>query len=429
MDTKLHLLSANKGMQKSALNLGRQFFSGLAGPGKKLLGGAQILKGKAQQAAATIAGLNRPAQAVVNSPMYQSGMQSVLKGKDLREAGSLSKVYEAGVPFAERVGRVAGTVAYGAPIALAPFSAAKYMGAANVDPKQVENYARYVAAEQGKGRVEQLYGLSPEQRQEVFQQPGEYLQNVEAPQAVDLYQGAKTKGLEGPSALRGLSGLWTIPFVTPSADRVIREKTRSEMLNRLPEEVKSQVPQIYKDAIKSSSMRKLAAGWAKGLFKGIADAARTGYTTGRQGVTSALTEQSTRSMGRQLGRNVVENVASAAGKNVKEIADYAQQFKQRPVYSTVTAPWSAAKAVVTKAPALTALATPHFLNEAYRAGADSVFQQAGQDSQALADLIFANKLREMQGKPLNKAMDYVPAQSIKDLIDYKVLPQQQSNAK
>jgi hypothetical protein len=35
----------------------------------------------------------------------------------------------------------------------------------------------------------------------------------------------------------------------------------------------------------------------------------------------------------------------------------------------------------------------------------------------------------MQGKPLNKAMDYVPAQSIKDLIDYKVLPQQQSNAK
>lgn len=206
----------------------RDLVGGLAAPIPKLFGGLQRAYGRAQQGVAVARqGLGSSVDDLLKNPLYQRGAKNVSSGKNLREQAGFMAGIKAPNPFSYRAGRGIGGVALGAPLALAPFTAAEYAGAASADPELAKEYAKNMAYERAEARLGQFQNMPFMDRMKAVYDPQSFTQKLQMPEAENLQQAIADENLNNPGILKYLSSF--NPF-TGSPSDVINQKVRSEMM-------------------------------------------------------------------------------------------------------------------------------------------------------------------------------------------------------
>lgn len=207
------------------------FVGGLLAPIPKFFGGLQKTYGRGQQGIAALRqGLNSSADDLLKNPLYQRGARNVSRGNTFRErAGYLSGVSSA-KPLQYRTGRVLGGLAIGAPLMNLPFTAAEYAGAANADPAFAEEYAKNMAYDRAEERLGQFQNMPFLDRMKAVYDPQSFTQQLQMPEATDLYQAMSDDNLNNPGIMKYLSSF--NPFTGGPVD-VINQKVRSEMMRNM----------------------------------------------------------------------------------------------------------------------------------------------------------------------------------------------------
>lgn len=352
MNNKIQLLSVKSAprMEKAALsflargaasilprlnNLAarRDLVGGLAAPIPKLIGGLQRTYGLGQQGVAAVRqGLGSSMDDLLKNPLYQRGAKNISAGKNLREQSAYLTGIKAPNPWQYRLGRGIGGFTLGAPLAVAPFTAAEYAGAASADSNKVKDYAKNRAYERVEDRLGQFQALPFLERMKAIYNPEGFTQQLDMPEATNLHSSiqAGTFG-NSPGLLKFLSSF--NPFLGSPSD-VINQKVRGEMFNSLN----------AKEAGEKRAMQLL-----KGLGTGLGKAWRAGR-------------------------------AAKPRFKPKKNTSILQSVLQRGAYNTAKSPL---KALGAAAPAAI---IPYALKSNYDAGKNNVYDAAANDAVGMADL-------------------------------------------
>lgn len=384
MNKNIQLLSSRKslGMEKSALSLlakglaatrpllssaakstgsrlsnlatRRDFVGGLAAPVTKFMGGLQNVYGRGQQGVAALRqGLGSSVDDLLKNPLYQQGAKNVGAGKNLREQSAFFSGMKAPNPASYRAGRLIGGVAVGAPLMNLPsFSAAEYAGAASADPEVAKEYAKNMAYERVQDRLGQFQSMPFMDRMKAVYDPQSFTQQLQMPEASDLYQAMSEGNTTSPGVLKYLSSF--NPFLGSPSD-VTNQKVRSEMLNTLKP----------KSASEKQAMSLISK--AMPILRGVGTAFRRGrmatkYDRSFMPQRAVLPGAS----GEPMWRTALNRAAYGAGK------------------APLKALGGAAGVGV----------VPYFLKSTYDAGQQGVYDAAANNAMGMADLQLMDKFNQ-----------------------------------
>lgn len=393
MNNNIQLLSSRKslGMEKSALSLlakglaatrpllssaakstgsrlsnlaaRRDFVGGLAAPVTKFMGGLQNVYGRGQQGVAALRqGLGSSVDDLLKNPLYQQGAKNVGAGKNLREQSAFFSGIKAPNPASYRAGRLIGGVAVGAPLMNLPFSAAEYAGAASADPEVAKEYAKNMAYERVQDRLGQFKSMPFMDRMKAVYDPQSFTQQLQMPEASDLYQAASEGNTTSPSVLKYLSSF--NPFLGSPSD-VINQKVRSEMFNTLNPKSASE-----KQAIFGQLLTKAAP-----MLKGLGTAWRSGRAAGTSGAVKGV---------QALPASGVARMNEIKGVPVSIL----ERALQKGVYGAAKSP------LKTLGTAAGVGVAPYFLKSLYNAGQQGVYDAAANNAMGMADLQLMDKFNQ-----------------------------------
>ncbi len=246
----------------------KDFIGGVLAPIPKMFGGIQKVYGRGQQGVAALRqGLGSSTDDLLKNPAFQRGSQNVEAGKLLREQAGLRASLKAPNPWSYRAGRGLGAVAVGAPLMTLPYAAAQYAGAANADPALAQEYAKNVAYDRVEDRIGQFRNMPFLERAKTIFKPQEFTQQLQMPEAADLYQSMADNDLNNPGIMKYLASF--NPFAG-SPNEVINQKVRSEMMKHLQPKSASEKRANFGNVLKG-----FGAAWragraaASGAVKGI----------------------------------------------------------------------------------------------------------------------------------------------------------------
>ena len=383
MNDKIQLLSQGKasGMEKEALQLlarggqallgaartavprlgnltaRKDFIGGLSAPVTKFVGGLQNIYGRGQQGIAALKqGLGSSVDDLLNNPLYQRGAKNVASGRGLREVAGFRSGLKAPNPMGYRAGRLIGGVAIGAPLMSLPFTAAEYAGAASADPELAKSYAKEMAYERAKDRLNQFQSMPFLDRMKAVYNPQSFTQQLEMPEASDLYQSMSSGNTTSPGVLKYLSSF--NPFFGSPSD-VINQKVRGQMFNDLNP----------KSANEKQAMSLISK--AMPVLRGVGNAFRRGrmatkYDRSFMPRRAVLPGAS----GEPMWRTALNRAAYGAGKS--------------PLKALGGAAAGAAGLGI----------APYFLKSTYDAGRQSVYDAAANNAMGMADLQMLSKFNQ-----------------------------------
>jgi len=335
----------------------RDFLGGLAAPVTKFVGGLQNVYGRGQQGIAALRqGLGSSADDLLKNPLYQRGAKNVSAGKNLREQSAYFSGLKAPNPMGYRAGRLIGGVAVGAPLMNLPFTAAEYAGAASADPELAKNYAKEMAYERAKDRLNQFQSMPFLDRMKAVYNPQSFTQQLEMPEASDLYQSMSSGNTASPGVLKYLSSF--NPFFGSPSD-VVNQKIRGEMFNALNPKSASQ-----KQAVLGTLLSKTVP-----VLKGLGAAWKAGRGVGTQGAVKGV------------------QALPAAGVSRTPLS-VLESALQRGVYNAARSPFT------TLGGAVGAAALPYALKYTYDTGRQGVYDSAANNAMGMADLQMLSKFNQ-----------------------------------
>jgi hypothetical protein len=351
------------GSRLSDLAARRDFLGGLAAPVTKFVGGLQNVYGRGQQGIAALRqGLGSSADDLLKNPLYQRGAKNISAGKNLREQSAFFSGMKAPNPMGYRAGRLVGGVAVGAPLMNLPFTAAEYAGAASADPELAKNYAKEMAYERAKDRLNQFQSMPFLDRMKAVYNPQAFTQQLEMPEASDLYQAMSSDNTASPGVLKYLSSF--NPFFGSPSD-VVNQKIRGEMFNALNPKSASQ-----KQAVLGTLLSKTVP-----VLKGLGAAWKAGRGAGRQGAVKGV---------QALPAAGVSRLNEIKGAPISML----ERALQKGVYTAAKSPFQ------TLGGAAGAAALPYFLKHTYDAGRQGVYDSAANNAMGMADLQMLSKFNQ-----------------------------------
>jgi len=335
----------------SRLAARKDFLGGLAAPIPKVFGGMQRLYGRGLQGAAAVSqGLGSSADDLLKNPMFQRGAQHVSSGNVFRQQAGLRAGLSAPNPLKYRVGRGIGAVALGAPIATAPFTLAEYAGASSADPALAEEYAKNMAYDRSRDRLEQFKSMNFLDRMRTAYDPQSFTQKLNMPEATNLYQAMSDNNLNNPGIMKYISSF--NPF-TGSADEVINQKVRSEMMRSMQNKSANE-----KQANLGQVLKGLGAAWKLGR-----GAATSGAVKG------------------------MKSIPVSGAKPPTNIPIW-EAALQKGMYNIGKSPGTAAFGIGGAAIA------PYFLGASYNSGRNAVYDAAANNAMGMADLQLLEKFNQ-----------------------------------
>lgn len=339
----------------------RDFLGGLTAPVTKFVGGLQNVYGRGQQGIAALRqGLGSSADDLLNNPLYQRGAKNVSAGKNLREQSAFFSGMKAPNPIGYRAGRLIGGVAIGAPVMYLPFTAAEYAGAASADPELAKNYAKELAYERAKDRLNQFQSMPFLDRLRAVYNPQSFTQQLEMPEASDLYQSMSSGNTASPGVLKYLASF--NPFLGSPSD-VINQKVRGEMLNALNP----------KSANEKQAMSLISK--AIPVLKGLGAAWKAGRGVGTRGAVKGV---------QALPAAGVSRLNEIKGAPISIL----EHALQKGVYTAAKSP------LKTLGAAAGAGSIPYVLKSTYDTGRQSVYDAAANNAMGMADLQMINKFNQ-----------------------------------
>jgi hypothetical protein len=337
----------------------KDFLGGFAAPVTKFTGGLQKAYGYGQQGVAAMRqGLGSSVDDLMKNPLYQRGAKNVAGGSAMREQAGLLKGLKAPNSWSYRAGRGIGSVAVGAPLFSLPFTAAEYAGAASADPAIAEEYAKNMAYQRVQDRLNEFQNMPFLDRAKAVFNPEGLTQQMQAPEAAELYQAIGSGNTESPGLLKYLSGF--NPFLG-SPSEVVNQKVRSEMFNALNKSGSE------KQAMVGQILKGLGAAWKAG--RGAAGAATRGATKGVQSLTTSG----------------VSRLNTAPGVTNIPIWEAALQKGMYQAGKSPLGTLGAAAAVGL---------TPFTLKSMYDSGNRSVYDAAANNAMGMADLQLLSKFNQ-----------------------------------
>lgn len=357
--TRPLLSSAAKstGARLNNLAARRDFVGGLAAPVTKFMGGLQNVYGRGQQGVAALRqGLGSSVDDLLKNPLYQQGAKNVNAGKNLREQSAFFSGIKAPNPASYRAGRLLGGVAIGAPIVTAPDTVAEYLGAASADPEVAKEYAKNMAYQRAQDRLGQFKSMPFMDRMKAVYDPQSFTQQLQMPEASDLYQAVSDGNTTSPGVLKYLSSF--NPFLGSPSD-VINQKVRSEMFNTLNPKSASE-----KQAIFGQLLTKAAP-----MLKGLGTAWRAGRAAGTSGAVKGVQ-------------------ALPASGVAREPISILERALQKGVYGAAKSP------LTTLGAAAAVGSTPFYLKSIYNAGQQGVYDAAANNAVGLADIQLMDRFNQ-----------------------------------
>ena len=345
------------GSRLSNLAARRDFVGGLAAPVTKFMGGLQNVYGRGQQGVAALKqGLGSSVDDLLKNPLYQQGAKNVNAGKNLREQSAFFSGIKAPNPASYRAGRLLGGVAIGAPIVTAPDTVAEYLGAASADPEVAKEYAKNMAYQRAQDRLGQFKSMPFMDRMKAVYDPQSFTQQLQMPEASDLYQAVSDGNTTSPGVLKYLSSF--NPFLGSPSD-VINQKVRSEMFNTLNPKSASE-----KQAIFGQLLTKAAP-----MLKGLGTAWRAGRAAGTSGAVKGVQ-------------------ALPASGVAREPISILERALQKGVYGAAKSP------LTTLGAAAAVGSTPFYLKSIYNAGQQGVYDAAANNAVGLADIQLMDRFNQ-----------------------------------
>ena len=357
--TKQALAAAVSALGKQVAK--KTFTSGLLAPIHKALGGVQKTLGYGQKGLAYAKNLNKPLSEMddASKALLEKGRANIAAGGEARalsgfrsglkgqaDVEGVRAPFSAENPLSFRAGRLLGGIGIGAPIMAAPFTAAEYLGGATTSNDKIENIAKSEALKRIQQRTQEYADTPFLDRLKTIFSPQDYTAKMleSSPEALDLYD-ASQRGINNPGIMKYIMSF--NPFLG-SADSVMREKVRSEILRQMGQNKQANV--------------------------GVA--AKGGLNLAKNIISKAW----------QGGRAATKNVGDLASKELPALATDApvwQNLLNKGIYGIAKSPGSAALGAA-------GIAAPVYLvGSSFGAGRDAVYDQAAQDARALADLQFA----------------------------------------
>jgi hypothetical protein len=334
----------------------RDFVGGLAAPVTKFIGGLQRAYGRGQQGFAAVRqGLGSSVDDLAKNPLYQRGAQNAAAGTALRQQSGLLAGLRAPNPLSYRAGRGIGAVAIGAPLFNLPFTAAEYAGASSADPSVAEEYAKNMAYQRVEDRLNQFQNMPFLDRAKAVFNPQGFTQQLQMPEASDLYQSMADDNIGNPSVLKYLSSF--NPFLGSAGD-VINQKVRSQMFDSMQPKSANE-----KKANLGLVLKGLGAAWKAG---------RGSLTSGAVKGVQALPAQAVSRL----------NAIKGAPVPIWEAA------LQKGVYNAARSPLG------TLGTAATLGLTPYALKSMYDSGNQSVYDSAANNAMGMADLQLMNQFNQ-----------------------------------
>lgn len=221
-----------KNISKGVSNLSKRddFLGGLLAPLVKTYGGVQRAVGYVKQLPAVAKNPNATRNVLKKDKLFAQGTRDIQKGNQLRQDAAFEKLWDSKNPLGYRIGRGLGAAAIGAPIVTAPFTVPHYLGALSADPEFAKEYAKNVAYERIRDRMQQFSSMPFLDRIQTTWNPEKFSQNLESPEAADLYENISSNNINNPSILKYLAGF--NPFLS-SPEEVIKQRIRSEVLKNM----------------------------------------------------------------------------------------------------------------------------------------------------------------------------------------------------
>lgn len=362
--------SEKQAMSQVAKHMGalasrKDFLGGLLAPIPKLFGGMQKIYGRGQQGVAAVRqGLNSSTDDLLKNPAFQRGSQNVAAGKLLREQSGLRSGLKAPNTWKYRTGRGLGAVAIGAPLVNLPFAAAEYAGAANADPELAKEYAKNMAYDRVEERLGQFRNMPFLERAKTIFNPQGFTQQLQMPEATDLYQHMSNNNLNNPGIMKYLASF--NPFMG-SPSETINQKVRSEMMRYLQ-------PKAASEKQAMSLVNK-----AMPVLRGIG-------TAFRQGRLAANTQHLPQLQPSRLP--VSQYLSQLQPSSLPKATPIWRDVLNRASYFTGKNPGTAALSLSP------ALITPYFLGSSYDAGKNQVYDSAANDAMGMADLGLMEKFNQ-----------------------------------
>lgn len=339
----------------------KDFIGGLSAPVTKFVGGLQNLYGRGQQGIAALRqGLGSSADDLLKNPLYQRGAKNVASGRGLREAAGFRSGLKAPNPMGYRAGRLVGGVAVGAPLISLPFTAAEYAGAASADPELAKNYAKEMAYERAKDRLQQFQSMPFLDRMKAVYNPQSFTQQLEMPEASDLYQSMSSGNTTSPGVLKYLSSF--NPFLGSPSD-VINQKVRGEMFDALNP----------KSANEKQAMSLISK--AIPVLKGLGAAWKAGRGVGTRGAVKGV---------QALPAAGVSRLNEIKGAPISIL----ERALQKGVYTAAKSPFKTLGGVAGAA------SLPYALKNTYDTGRQSVYDAAANNAMGMADLQMLSKFNQ-----------------------------------
>lgn len=335
----------------------KDLIGGLSAPVTKFVGGLQNVYGRGQQGIAALKqGLGSSADDLLNNPLYQRGAKNVSAGKNLREQSAFLSGMKAPNPAGYRAGRLLGGVAVGGALMDLSSNIAEYAGAASADPELAQNYAKEVAYERAKERLNQFQSMPFMDRMKAVYDPQSFTNQLEMPEAYDLDQAMASGNTATPGMLQYISSF--NPFFGSPTD-VINQKVRGEMFNTLNS----------KSANEKQAMSLISK--AMPVLRGVGNAFRRGrmatkYDRSFMPSRAVLPGAS----GEPMWRTALNRAAYGAGKS--------------PLKALGGAAAGAAGLGI----------APYFLKSTYDAGRQSVYDAAANNAMGMADLQMLSKFNQ-----------------------------------
>jgi hypothetical protein len=334
----------------------QDFVGGLLAPLVKTYGGAQRAIGYGKQLPAAFKNPNATRNVLKKDKLFSEGAKNIQKGNQLRDQASLKKVLDPTNPLSYRLGRGLGAATIGAPIAVAPFTVPRYLGAASADPEVAKEYAKNVAYQRVQDRLKQFSGMSFLDRIQTAWSPERFTQNLESPEASSVYANLANNDVNNPGILKYLASF--NPFMG-SPESIINQKIRSEILRNV---------QGNKEA--SVLTKKTAyAGAAKFLNKVLKPAYNFGKKT-RGLAPGAKLPRKVKPYDPFKGKSYFEGLAG----------NYALNMGKHPVLTPLTT--------------LGTAYLPFGMAGSYQDGKQQVYDQAAETAAGLADLGFMEKFNQ-----------------------------------
>lgn len=351
----------------------RTFTSGLAAPVSKLYGGVQKLYGRGQQA---VAGLTN------NQGLYNRGASNLMSGTAQRGAAGLRSGLQAPNPWSYRMGRGVGMAAIGAPLAMSSMQAATLAGANSVDPAVVAEYAKGQAHNRVNSRMQEFTNMPFMDRLRTAMDPSEFTNNILSNSAE--FQGLNNDMQNGPPTAPGMMG-----YMASFNPLLGRDPIKQQVLYNMFNKQGAYIPALM--AKEATGMGAIVRGAGSAGWQALKGWGRNALGKVQQKIPgtnplNAITNKGQGTMAMNRAKKTMDTLMNPAAPLPQP--SVGQSMVGKGVYNAIANPFKTTLGVGGAA------LTPYMLASSYGNGQSSVYDNAVNAANGMADYQFTQQFAQ-----------------------------------